>query len=453
MRVTALREILAIAMSAGVGVGCKQPVEPPTMEAPAPRGTKTAPEVAPKDVVSSSQFEAPFACTEGLERLLGALGADYVEHRRYAAGRPSGKPAGGVGEPCAHATDKPACMHAIEASTSTDSLWPGCGACDNQPESLLVTRGDQVQLISNHKALLALFGAIDSPAKAYFLLASSGHEPMCGEPWIRAAAEGFEVRAKTLTSDCPITYAELRLLVRRDGGIRELERKVLPHKPGEGGCAGRRPPGLVRAFDRGRCAPVAGRYFAQLSRLEAASIVAFDVLGAELRAYAAPARLVSAVARARADEVTHAELTATLARRFGATPRGPRVHATSVRSLRAIAVENAREGCVRETWGALEARWQATHASDPHVRRCLRRIAGDELRHAALSWQIAAWVEPQLDAAGQRAARRARHSAVTELARELAIPTNPELVGVVGLPGRQARRALLSSLRHQLWSA
>jgi len=63
-----------------------------------------------------------------------------------------------------------------------------------------------------------------------------------------------------------------------------------------------------------------------------------------------------------------------------------------VRSLYEIAVE----GCVRETFGALEATFQAKNANDPQIRRVMRRIAEDETRHAALAWRVAAWIEPRL---------------------------------------------------------
>jgi hypothetical protein len=60
--------------------------------------------------------------------------------------------------------------------------------------------------------------------------------------------------------------------------------------------------------------------------------------------------------------------------------------APPARSLEELAVENAVEGCVRETYGALTAIWQARTAKDPSVAAAVRRIARDETRHAALSW-------------------------------------------------------------------
>lgn len=52
-------------------------------------------------------------------------------------------------------------------------------------------------------------------------------------------------------------------------------------------------------------------------------------------------------------------ITRRLAARYGATAPRPRVERAPVRSLEDIAVENAVEGCVRETFGALVGAWQA----------------------------------------------------------------------------------------------
>jgi hypothetical protein len=52
-------------------------------------------------------------------------------------------------------------------------------------------------------------------------------------------------------------------------------------------------------------------------------------------------------------------VTADLARRHGVAPLPIKVGAFPARSLEDLAVENATEGCVRETYGALLALWQS----------------------------------------------------------------------------------------------
>ncbi|MCY1008004.1 hypothetical protein OV079_21085 [Nannocystis pusilla] len=84
---------------------------------------------------------------------------------------------------------------------------------------------------------------------------------------------------------------------------------------------------------------------------------------------------------------------------------------TAVRSLEALARENAVEGCVRETFGALVARYQASVAADEPLRRLFAAIAEDELDHAALAWDVATWLNGQLDeAARARAGGRGRRA-------------------------------------------
>jgi len=104
-------------------------------------------------------------------------------------------------------------------------------------------------------------------------------------------------------------------------------------------------------------------------------------------------------------------LLARLARRFGAEPRAPRVAASELRSLEALAFDDAREGCVHETYAAFEAVHQAATARDPEVRAALRLIARDELRHAAFSHALhASRVHAARGAHARGAIGRARRS-------------------------------------------
>ena len=76
-----------------------------------------------------------------------------------------------------------------------------------------------------------------------------------------------------------------------------------------------------------------------------------------------------------------------------------------------VAIENATEGCVRETYGALVAAFQARTAEDPEIRQVLTRIAR-EARHAGVSHDVALWLDTQLDATSRArvASERARSS-------------------------------------------
>src|SRR4029453_18365855 len=116
----------------------------------------------------------------------------------------------------------------------------------------------------------------------------------------------------------------------------------------------------------------------------------------ELAHWGADADLVTRSRSAARDEIRHARMLGSLARREGATlSEAPVVHGP-IRSLFEIALENAVEGCVRETFGALVAGWQADHAKRQDVRRVMMRIYRDEVTHADLAWQVHAWISKKL---------------------------------------------------------
>jgi hypothetical protein len=214
---------------------------------------------------------------------------------------------------------------------------------------------------------------------------------------------------------------------------------------------GRRPAGMARP--RRRQGSLPGRFFAAAAKLEAASVDAFLGARSQLASFGAPAHLLLAAERAARDEVRHARSQGSLARRYGVEPRMPRVRRGARLTLEAFALENAVEGCVRETYGALVALHQAQHARDGRVREAMRRIATDEIRHAALSWQIARWLEDRLDAPTRLALERARRRAVRDLRRTAKNEPPPALRSIAGLPGAREAASLVDGLDRALWSA
>ena len=179
------------------------------------------------------------------------------------------------------------------------------------------------------------------------------------------------------------------------------------------GAAGRRPPGLW--LPSSAVADALGARLARMAHLEAASVPAFAQLAAELQAHGAPARLVAGARRARADEERHAEVVGAIARSCGARLLPVDVEPAPLRPLAAIAADNAAEGCVRETMGAVLVAEQARCAPDRAIGEALARIAADERRHANLSWAIDAWALPRLSPAERAGVERARRAAIAEL--------------------------------------
>lgn len=215
--------------------------------------------------------------------------------------------------------------------------------------------------------------------------------------------------------------------------------------------SGRRPEGLVDV-EAARGEPI-GAYFADACRMEAASVPAFAALRDELLMHGAPADLVARAERSKEDEVRHTRITAALARRFGAQEGAwaepPEVKRSNQRSLEAIALENAVEGCVNEAYAALLATWQGEHARDPSVRAAMSKIAEDERRHAELAYSVAEWVDTKLDEDTRRRVDDAIDRAACALVHGIR-PLSPELVeaGLAPTPGEQANLidSLLSTL-------
>lgn len=213
-----------------------------------------------------------------------------------------------------------------------------------------------------------------------------------------------------------------------------VERSSEVAEYGDPNCAiGRRPFGLT-SDGRSGCDDALGRHFAVAAHLEAASVDAFSRLKDELALHGAPAALRGAAVLAALEEVRHAHVTSALAARFGAEVAPPVVEPRPLRGLFEVALDNAVEGCVRETYGALVAHHQATHAQDAQIREVLRRIADDETRHAELSWDLAAWAEAKLPAGDVQRLRDAQRAAVQQLRDELSAPVDPALVEAAGLP-------------------
>ncbi len=211
------------------------------------------------------------------------------------------------------------------------------------------------------------------------------------------------------------------------------------------GGGGRRPVGL-RPARRTRTTDAVGAYFARMAHDEAASVHAFVRMRAELSRLGAPAELVTAAERSACDERRHARMMARRARASGAQASPARVKRTARRRLEAIARENAVEGCVQETFGALLMRWQATHAAEPSLRRLFARVAADETRHAALSWEVARWAEERLDAGARARVQAARSRAVHSLRKRVASRAELPSRSVIGQPCRDEALALLDGM-------
>lgn len=186
---------------------------------------------------------------------------------------------------------------------------------------------------------------------------------------------------------------------------------------------------------------------------EAAAVTAFAWLAEDLEEHGLDEALAARARRASADEIRHFRALSRAARRAGGEPRPHRAGVRASRSLVAVALENAVEGCVREAAGAALLLVQAKQASDARLARAFAKIAEDELAHAALSWDI---LEACLRAlpAGEAGALMAHlDAAIARLDVGLFGKSDEPSRRTLGLPAPAEERALATGLRAALAEA
>lgn len=348
------------------------------------------------------------------------------------------------GEACSGANNERNCLDDLGAQFPEFGFGGG-GRPDY--EFFGFTRGNEVGVIKTREELTAFLGTIDTPNEAALLLWAHGRPTTCDG--LTESDGTYHTEGVWTVSDCPFTDQELSVSVAPDGTVEETE---LGEPEELGGCAGRRPDGLETSRGCSQNSRL-GAYFAHISHLEGAAVVAFAILECELRAHGAPEDLIDRIVQARADEIRHARDTERLANKFGEKAPKVEVKPHAVRSLFDIAIENAAEGCVRETYGALSAHWQAANAGDAEVRELWRAIAREETQHAELSQAIDEWILQRLTSAERARVEIARQRAIADLKRELENEPDPSLVDVAGLPTAARAQALLGSLERELWAA
>ncbi|RKI47370.1 ferritin-like domain-containing protein [Corallococcus sp. AB004] len=366
-----------------------------------------------------------------------------------------------TGNACETAVNKEACGEALQSQDNGGMEGFG-GECLGGALStctahyVVTTRGDDVRSYRTRDSIRQVLGTIDREEEAALLAFAAGHA-VCPSTEFPSSVgvnpdEGFTILVEQ-GHDCDEKQEWLsRKPVRISSSGEVVEYKSFRVKIGDTGCyPGRRPVGLQDAQAED-CEDARGAWFANAARLEAASVHAFLRMREELALYGAGSDLQDAALASAEDEVRHAEVTTRIALRFGAVPPVPSVADVPLRSLREVLLDNAVEGCVRETYSALLAHHQALHAEDAEIREAMARIAEDETRHAGLSWDIDAWAAPRLSDAERSALREARRQALAVLRAEMAVPLDAQLTAEAGLPSPAVALALLDSLEQELWA-
>lgn len=343
-----------------------------------------------------------------------------------------------AGERCAAASDTAACEASVVA------------ALDSGGRKVILTRGDEVFTYTDGAAFL---GPVNTPAEAALVVWLEGYDLGCDDvnrAAVREVEGGFEVVATRMTRDCdPIIVKRFVFFVSVDGEVTELNSEVIERSSA---CVGRRPAGFVSPERPQSRASEVARYLSGMAGLEAAAVHAFRQLADELRGLGAPPDLVARAEAAAEDEVRHANAVGALARRRGADEPATEVHLSPLRSAYGLALDNAVEGCVRETFGALVGTYQSLAATDPEVANEMRTIAIDETRHAELSWDVDAWLRGQLTGPQRAEIAKAQARAVTELRQELGQAPSALLESELGLPSPSTAIAMLDQMVSDFWN-
>jgi hypothetical protein len=188
-------------------------------------------------------------------------------------------------------------------------------------------------------------------------------------------------------------------------------------------CKGRRPLGHVEhveqaSRERDAEAPL-GISLAEMAELEAASVIAFEQLADQLRELDAPVDLIERCHAAADDERNHARWLTALASHNGASVRDPQLE-PHANDLLTIALHNATEGCVHESFAALVAAVIANVSPSPVLRRIYARIAVDETGHGQLAWDLHEWLCDRLSPAERARVEAAQREALAQLPERVA---------------------------------
>ena len=139
-----------------------------------------------------------------------------------------------------------------------------------------------------------------------------------------------------------------------------------------------------------------GQHWLKQAEAEHASVASFARHTLQLMSIGAPSEILVASQRASLDEIEHAKVSYGFASTF--IGRNFRPGPLDVRGglegmdLKEIIRSLILEGCIEETFSAIDAHLAAYNAMDDVVRVALSQIASDETKHAQLAWDTIQWI-------------------------------------------------------------
>ncbi len=187
-----------------------------------------------------------------------------------------------------------------------------------------------------------------------------------------------------------------------------------------------------------------GGFFAESATRERGSVLGFEEVARALAVHGAPERLIAWAKRSAREERRHAREMLTLASKHGVVPRPVRAASSIAASLFDFARANLVDGCVAETYSALELVWMGDHAADD-LRGLFARTADDEVAHAGLAFEIHDWLLPQQTLEERERLSTELRDALRRLIEQAAI-ARPSALAELGLPPMTVASALAVEL-------
>ena len=142
-------------------------------------------------------------------------------------------PVASAGQPCATATDVPACQAGLKAESPTVGFHAGCHlTCSSSGYVARTTRGDEVKTYATVESLGELLGTVDTAQEAALLVYASNYSFFCGKTeqgGVKANADGsFNVIGlKTFACGEGPAVVQYVTQVSPTGEVRALEQHVM----------------------------------------------------------------------------------------------------------------------------------------------------------------------------------------------------------------------------------
>ena len=179
---------------------------------------------------------------------------------------------------------------------------------------------------------------------------------------------------------------------------------------------------------------VIGAWFARANHAEHSSVFAFAQLRRDLIQLQAPKHLLQKIDTAICEEAQHTSM-------MGDFARANQGHLIEVqfdgfldsRSLWDIAVENLLEGCINESYAALQALYQSRHAQTDFLKACFAKIATDECKHAEIAREVHQFLLPLLTKQQReelQCLQLQQWNKLQKAVSEQAIPTDLKILGL-----------------------